>query len=88
MIVNRGTLVGHHSVVGDHVSLQSGANVAGLCKIGDATYVGMGALILNTVSVGSNSVVAAGAVVTRAVPDNVLVLGIPAVIVKEGIEGK
>jgi len=62
--------------------------VAGLCKIGDATYVGMGALILNTISVGSNSVVAAGAVVTRAVPDNVLVLGIPAVIVKEGIEGK
>ena len=88
VIANRGTLVGHHSVVGDHVSLQSGANVAGLCKIGDATYVGMGALILNTISVGSNSVVAAGAVVTRAVPDNVLVMGIPAVIVKEGIEGK
>jgi sugar O-acyltransferase (sialic acid O-acetyltransferase NeuD family) len=88
VIVNRGTLVGHHAVVGHHVSLQSGANVAGLCKIGDATYVGMGALILNTISVGSNSVVGAGAVVTRAVPDNVLVLGIPAVIVKEGIEGK
>lgn len=88
VIVNRGTLVGHHTVIGDHVSLQSGANVAGLCSIGAATYVGMGALILNTISVGSNSVVGAGAVVTRAVPNNVQVLGIPAVIVKEGIAGR
>jgi acetyltransferase EpsM len=88
VIVNRGTLVGHHSVIGDHVSLQSGANVAGLCTIGDSTYVGMGALILNTVSVGSYSVVGAGSVVTRDVPDHVQVIGVPAVIVKEGIEGK
>jgi sugar O-acyltransferase (sialic acid O-acetyltransferase NeuD family) len=88
VIVNRGTLVGHHTVIGDHVSLQSGANVAGLCKIGDATYVGMGALVLNTISVGSRSVVGAGAVVTRDVPDNVEVVGVPARIVKEGIEGR
>lgn len=88
VIVNRGVLVGHHTVVGDHVSLQSGANVAGLCAIGEGTYVGMGALILNTISVGAHSVVGAGAVVTRNVPDHVQVVGIPAAIVREGIEGK
>lgn len=88
VIVNRGTLVGHHTAVGHHVCLQSGANVAGLCHIGEATYVGMGAVILNTVSVGSYSVVGAGAVVTRDVPDNVQVVGVPAVIFKEGIHGK
>jgi acetyltransferase EpsM len=88
VIVNRGALVGHHTVIGDHVSLNPGANVAGLCTIGAGTYVGMGALVLNTVSGGSNSVLAAGAVVTRDVPDNVLVAGVPAVILKEGIEGK
>lgn len=88
VIVNRGTLVGHHTVIGDHVSLQSGANVAGLCTIGDATYVGMGAVILNTVTVGSKSVVGAGAVVTRDVPDNVQVIGVPAVVVKEAIDGR
>jgi acetyltransferase EpsM len=88
VIVNRGTLVGHHTVVGDHVSLQSGSNVAGLCTIGAGTYVGMGALILNTLSVGADSIVAAGAVVIRDVPDNVQVVGVPARIVRAGIEGK
>jgi acetyltransferase-like isoleucine patch superfamily enzyme len=48
----------------------------------------MGALILNTISVGAHSVVGAGAVVTRNVPDHVQVVGIPAAIVREGIDGK
>ena len=33
-------------------------------------------------SIGENSVVAAGAVVTKDVPDNVVVAGVPAKIVK------
>ncbi|HEY7380457.1 MAG TPA: acetyltransferase [Gaiella sp.] len=88
VILNRGSLVGHHTTIGDYVSLQSGANVAGLCTIGASTYVGMGALVLNTRSVGSHAVVGAGSVVTRDVPDRVQVVGVPARIVREGIEGR
>ena len=39
--------------------------------------------ILPGVTIGNNVVVAAGAVVTKNVPDNVLVGGIPAKIIKE-----
>ena len=88
VIVNRGCLIGHHTTIDDHVSLQSGANIAGLCFIGAGTYVGMGALVLNTVRVGAGAVVAAGAVVTREVPANVQVMGVPARIVKEGVDGR
>ncbi|MGE5690129.1 MAG: NeuD/PglB/VioB family sugar acetyltransferase [Pseudomonadota bacterium] len=88
VLLNRGCLVGHHTTIGDFTSLQSGANVAGLCRIGEAAYVAMGALVLNTVSVGSHAVVGAGAVVTADVPDRAKVLGVPARIVEEGIEGK
>jgi acetyltransferase-like isoleucine patch superfamily enzyme len=35
------------------------------------------------VTIGENSVVAAGAVVSKSVPDNVVVAGNPAVIVKQ-----
>ena len=48
----------------------------------------MGALVLDRISVGSHSIVGAGAVVTKDVPDNVQVVGAPAKIVNENIEGK
>ena len=46
-------------------------------------WLGAGAIILPGVTVGENSVVAAGAVVTKDVPDNVVVAGIPAKIIKD-----
>lgn len=45
-------------------------------------WVGAGAIILPGVTVGDNSVVAAGAVVTKDVPDNTVVAGVPAKVVK------
>ncbi len=45
-------------------------------------WIGAGVTILQGVTVGENSVVAAGAVVSKDVPDNVIVGGIPAKILK------
>jgi len=45
-------------------------------------WIGAGATILPGVTVGENAVVAAGAVVTRDVPSNTVVAGIPAKIIK------
>lgn len=47
------------------------------------TWIGAGATILPGVTVGENSVVAAGAVVSRDVPDNTVVGGVPAKIIKD-----
>lgn len=88
VIINRGALIGHHTTIGDFCTIQPGANVAGACSIGGSTYVGMGALVLDHLTVGTGSVVAAGAVVTCDVPDRVMVMGVPARIVREDIEGK
>ena len=51
--------------------------------IKDSVWIGMNAVILKGVTIGENSVVAAGAVVSKDVPDNVVVAGNPAVIVKQ-----
>lgn len=88
VILNRGALVGHHTEIGDFASIQPGANVAGACLIGERTYVAMGALVVDHVSVGSGSLVGAGALVTKDVPANVEVRGIPARVVREGVEGR
>ena len=50
-------------------------------------WIGAGATILPGVTVGRNSVVAAGAVVAADVPDNTIVGGVPAKIIKK-IEDK
>ena len=48
----------------------------------------MGAIIIDHINVGKNSIVAAGAVVTKDVPENVLVAGVPARVIKENVAPK
>ncbi|WP_346860284.1 DapH/DapD/GlmU-related protein [uncultured Draconibacterium sp.] len=50
--------------------------------IKNGAWIGAGATILPGVTVGENSIVAAGAVVNKNVPDNTVVGGIPAKIIK------
>jgi sugar O-acyltransferase (sialic acid O-acetyltransferase NeuD family) len=88
VIVNRGALIGHHTTIGRFSSIQPGANIAGACAIGEAAYIGMGAIVLDHINVGAHAVVGAGAVVTHDVPDHTQVMGIPARIVRESIEGR
>jgi acetyltransferase-like isoleucine patch superfamily enzyme len=57
--------------------------VKGNIKIGDDSWIGAGVIILPNVVIGQNSIIAAGAVVTQNVPDNVVVGGVPAKIIKE-----
>lgn len=45
-------------------------------------WIGAGATILPGVTIGENAIIAAGAVVSKDVPDNVVVGGIPAKIIK------
>jgi len=53
--------------------------------IGDGAVIGSRAMILPGVtSIGKNAVISAGSVVTKPVPDNVIVAGNPAVIVYQG----
>lgn len=52
-------------------------------RIGDNVWIGTKATILKGVTIGDNAVVAAHAVVTRDVPANTVVAGVPARVVKQ-----
>ena len=56
--------------------------------IGNHVWIGSGAKILKGVTIGNGSIVAAGAVVVQDVPENCLAAGVPARIVKEGVQWK
>ena len=55
----------------------------GKVTIKENAWICMGAIICPGVTIGKNAVVAAGAVVTKDVPDNMVVAGSPAKIIKE-----
>ena len=56
--------------------------VPGPIHIKKNAWIGAGAIILQGVTIGENAIVAAGAVVSKDVPDNMIVGGIPAKIIK------
>jgi acetyltransferase-like isoleucine patch superfamily enzyme len=56
---------------------------AGKIHIKKNAWIGANAIILQGVTIGENSVVAAGALVSKDVPDNTIVGGIPAKIIKK-----
>lgn len=55
----------------------------GVIEIGKNVWIGNNVLILKNSSVGDNSIVAAGAVVSGKFPNNVIIGGIPAKIIKQ-----
>ncbi|OKL40481.1 sugar O-acetyltransferase [Pontibacter flavimaris] len=69
---------GHPISVNDRQTL-----TAGKIHIKKNAWIGAQATILQGVTIGENSIVAAGAVVSKDVPDNTVVGGIPAKIIKK-----
>ncbi len=51
-------------------------------RVGNNVWLGYGACVLRGVSVGDNSIVGTNAVVTRDVPDNAVVGGVPARVIR------
>lgn len=83
VIVYYNVIITHDVQVGNFTEISPGAKLLGRSTIGHYSQIGSNATILPDVTIGSNVVVAAGAVVTKDVPDNCMVAGIPAVIKKE-----
>ena len=61
-----------------------GKRQPGDCKIeiGDNCYIGSGATILGPITIGNNVTIGAGAVVNQDIPDNAVVAGVPAKVIK------
>ena len=73
----------NHNVAADGQSLHlSGVSTKGI-DIDNDVWLGSGSRILDGVRIGKNAVVAAGGVVTKSVPENTTVAGVPARIISK-----
>ncbi len=66
----------------DAKTRNEGIEFANPIKVGDNVWIGGSVTVLSGVTIGDNSVIAAGAVVTKNVPEDCVVAGCPAKIVK------
>jgi len=71
----------HDGGVGVLRNKHPGLNVFGKIKIRDNCFIGVNSIIMPNVMIASNSVIGAGSVVTKNVPPNSVVAGVPAKIV-------
>lgn len=90
-MIDMGAVLGGRATVGDNCHIGAGTVLAGVVEPASATpvivednvLIGANAVVIEGVRVGANSVVAAGSVVIEDVPENVVVAGVPARIIKK-----
>ncbi len=81
-ILNANCTIGHECVLGTGIHVMSSAALSGLVRVGDFSSIGTNATVLPRITIGTNCYIGAGAVVTRDVPDNAVVVGVPAEIIR------
>lgn len=87
--------IGKNVVISENVTIrdsdnhfldQPNFNMTAPIEIGDNVWIGLNATILKGVKVGNGSVIGAGAVVTKDVPENCLVAGVPAKVIRNNVK--
>ena len=86
-----GIVINEKSVIGKNCNISQGVTLGqanrgknkGYPTLGDNIYIGPGAKIVGAVTIGNNVAIGANCVVTRDIPDNSVVVGIPGKVISQ-----
>jgi sugar O-acyltransferase (sialic acid O-acetyltransferase NeuD family) len=84
-VLNTGCNIAHDSTIGAHTFLGPGVTVAGFVKIGERCFIGVGSVLIDNLTIADGTQTGGGAVVTRAITEAGLYVGIPAAL-KRAVE--
>lgn len=80
-----GVVIGETTIIGNNVTIYHGVTLGGTSldkvkrhpTVMDNVMIGSGAKILGNITIGSNTKIGANAVVTKDIPDDSVVVGVP-----------
>jgi sugar O-acyltransferase (sialic acid O-acetyltransferase NeuD family) len=81
-LIHNAAFISHDVTVGKFCEISPGVNLLGGVSVGNFCSVGTNAVILPKVKIGNNVVIGAAALVNKDVPDNCVVAGVPAKLIK------
>lgn len=76
--VHTGAIIGHNTIIGKYSAINAGVISGGNVMIGNNVRIGIGAKILPNITIGDNATIGAGTIVTKDIPENIVVVGNPA----------
>ncbi len=83
VVIHSESVIGRNCSVGQQVTIGRGnSRYPGVPVIGDNVHMHKGAIIYGGITVGDNAEIGANAVVNKPVPDNAVVAGVPAKIIR------
>ena len=90
-IINKGTKIdnlvhiAHNVEIGTNTLIIAKAMIGGSVRIGDNCWIGPSTSIINGIQIGNNVLVGIGSNILKNVPDNTVVAGNPAKVIRENI---
>ena len=77
-----GAQIDHDCNIKDYASISAGSITGGYVTLGEFSAITLGVTIVDRLKIGKNTVLGAGSLILKDIPDNVLVYGNPAKIIR------
>ncbi|WP_276315384.1 serine O-acetyltransferase [Alloalcanivorax xenomutans] len=82
VVLHGQSIIGDKVIIGQNVTVGRQLDPKGVPSIGNNVYISAGSRILGGINIGSNVIIGANSVVINDVPDNCIVAGVPAKVIR------
>lgn len=82
VVIHSRAIIGDRVLIGQNTTIGRSLDPEGIPTIGNDVYISAGARVIGKIRVGCNVIIGANAVVNKDVPDNCVVAGVPAKVIR------